>query len=561
MMIKSPSHGRSIKAVTLQVLEANIPLIYSIVTIGETIYIGSSHHGNGGIFRIYCNSANTKPMVLLKNGSECCGNVHGIATYMQGIAFSDTGTKQIKYLDLSQAKESDGYVVDVIAGTGVAGNIDGLNASFQQPTALCVERNSIFVIDSASGRLCLITHTDALISFLTHLHLFATTCGLYVKDEGKTKTSLKTVIENINAVSQYFVRAVDDVKELSGKSNPQGPEGACSSQCISDLTMMIEGLQRVHDAIERCMPLFPFDIYAAGTLVVEHLFSVMRQGNETPLMLEFAHRFASSCRELMKQLCSCPFKYFTHKASYYQRGKIPVPYAQLPQMRAVTHHPIRIDDETKLKDWRAIYGQSVRQQSVRAMTTKDKAGTMPLYVYSKPLSVPRPVLFPTAEVLLAENNIDVQVPPTQHVIMKSHSLLCAKSECTDNMKLHLLMTDIMDSPGLQSSSHQCVPYVQDTFLPLEFIASDPVYIKYKDISYTLANDFWAEESDLIILNDDDILGNIMHIINDSGDSYQCCEADDDANEEPVDDVTLPVVTTRSGRQVKRKRDSQYLFDI
>ena len=66
------------------------------------------------------------------------------------------------------------------------------------------------------------------------------------------------------------------------------------------------------------------------------------------------------------------------------------------------------------------------------------------------------LLFPTAEVPLAENNFDVQVRPSRHLgsacYMESHSLLCAKYEYTDNMRLDLLMTDIRDSPDLLSSS-------------------------------------------------------------------------------------------------------------
>jgi len=75
-----------------------------------------------------------------------------------------------------------------------------------------------------------------------------------------------------------------------------------------------------------------FDVGSAGTLVVEHLFSIMRQGNEMPLALEFAHKFSVAAKKLLKQLCQCGFQYYTHVKSYYQRGKIPVPYAAVPTM-------------------------------------------------------------------------------------------------------------------------------------------------------------------------------------------------------------------------------------
>jgi hypothetical protein len=53
--------------------------------------------------------------VLLLNGTEHCFECAGIATYLSGVLFCDSGSFQIKYL------RHDGHV-DLIAGNGQEGN-------------------------------------------------------------------------------------------------------------------------------------------------------------------------------------------------------------------------------------------------------------------------------------------------------------------------------------------------------------------------------------------------------------------------------------------------------
>jgi len=97
-------------------------------------------------------------------------------------------------------------------------------------------------------------------------------------------------------------------QKISAKENPQGPEGACSRQSTDDVQMMVGSLSGVKQLTEKLKPGVLFDVGSAGTLVVEHLFSIMRQGNEMPLALEFAHKFSVATKELLKQLCQCGFQ-------------------------------------------------------------------------------------------------------------------------------------------------------------------------------------------------------------------------------------------------------------
>ena len=60
-------------------------------------------------------------------------------------------------------------------------------------------------------------------------------------------------------------------------------------------------------------PAFPLevDLYS---LLVENLFAEMRGGStDTPQVLDFAPRFSSSSRELMKRLSKCSFSFISRQ--------------------------------------------------------------------------------------------------------------------------------------------------------------------------------------------------------------------------------------------------------
>ena len=105
----------------------------------------------------------------------------------------------------------------------------------------------------------------------------------------------------------------------------------------------------------------------------------MREGNETPLVLQFAHRFSSAVREYIKRITKYSFLYYTSGTSYYTRQAGVLPFSQFTSMPKPKRDPtITKSQLDEMRTWRAEYGQSVRQVTVRNITTKDSAGTLPI---------------------------------------------------------------------------------------------------------------------------------------------------------------------------------------
>ena len=108
----------------------------------------------------------------------------------------DGGANKVKEFDIVSKQ------VTYLAGSGHTESRGGcdLTASFSQPTGVCCEKDSqsIFVVDSSSGRLRLITSVQALIKYLQNLWLFLTAFNLT-----GTKTRL-SCDETVTRVQRYY---------------------------------------------------------------------------------------------------------------------------------------------------------------------------------------------------------------------------------------------------------------------------------------------------------------------------------------------------------------------
>ena len=123
---------------------------------GNIVYVADSS-SNGGITKF--NPSTSESQVIVRNGTRFCHTVHGLDVSSDGrVIFIDRTSRMVRRF--SQANSD----IRVIAGSGADKSRDGssLAASFSQPTALCVEGKSIFVVDTTVVAIKLITSTNSL---------------------------------------------------------------------------------------------------------------------------------------------------------------------------------------------------------------------------------------------------------------------------------------------------------------------------------------------------------------------------------------------------------------
>jgi hypothetical protein len=133
------------------------------------------------------------------------------------------------------------------------------------------------------------------------------------------------------------------------------------------------------------------------TELLEHFFSIMRSRNPTPDQLEYIHLHASAIKESLKKVTVTPFSYFTAVESFYQVPSSYIPFSALSFPPAPASGTLTQDQLHKLHDWRTEHGQGVRQRTVRAETTMDKAGTLPPSMYAREFKEAMPLEFVPVE--------------------------------------------------------------------------------------------------------------------------------------------------------------------
>ena len=96
-----------------------------------------------------------------------------------------------------------GKTVHDVAGSGQLSSFDGSSrsCSFQQPTALFIEGNTLYVSDTTVGRVCVITPTSSLSNYLKQLDTLCGTFAIHLPEEQLEIFSINETIEAVRGVS------------------------------------------------------------------------------------------------------------------------------------------------------------------------------------------------------------------------------------------------------------------------------------------------------------------------------------------------------------------------
>ena len=127
-------------------------------------YVSSSADA-GGLFLVNFQTGHCER--VLSNGSKSLKQVHGICSKLDSkVELVDRGANKVKEFDVVSKQV-----------TNLAGSAH-LSRSQQEYVARRIHTCSIFVVDSSSGRLRLITSVQALIKYLQNLWLFLSAFNL-----------------------------------------------------------------------------------------------------------------------------------------------------------------------------------------------------------------------------------------------------------------------------------------------------------------------------------------------------------------------------------------------
>lgn len=165
----------------------------------------------------------------------------------------------------------------------------------------------------------------------------------------------------------------------------QGPQGTPAEKTVTSVTFIKNFLHRLQTRFsEECPHLLEVtDVRTCLTLVNEYFNSEMRQVTDTPTVLDCAMNFVEAADETLKSIAWPGYICFTREKEHYELpSDFSVKYEDLLQVPQEPTTCLNKEDVKLLNDWRNEFGRGVRQQSVRNSITKDKAGTLPFYMYT-----------------------------------------------------------------------------------------------------------------------------------------------------------------------------------
>ena len=379
------SNGIAFQATARRIVDLPMNCIpHGLAYHENCLYVADSNEESGGITK-FCLDG-TAPQKVITNNQ--CAVAHGLAFDGPNLIFSDRKRNLVKQLTPSGE-------VTVISGNGELKTASGkaTSSSHAQPTGLATEGHTVYVCDTGSQTLRIITPTTALASYLENIqkmfqvfsvHSDKTKHG-YTKDVG-----LDEVIANMVQVQQYFNEIVSSIREHVHKPtlNPEGPHGSPAYITVEAVTWVTDTLKELNylfsNIVDEREPDLIADYKQAFrslsilTLVVEHFFSTMRGRYAMPYMLQYAQLLMPTIQETVKRMTNASFIYFTRKKAHYPDPTASVRYANLKWPVKPPTAPITSEDLQELQEWQSRYCGGVRQRSVRDISKYD-AGTLPAF--------------------------------------------------------------------------------------------------------------------------------------------------------------------------------------
>ena len=128
-----------------------------------SLYVANSQD-DGGIYIVNTALENEEPtcMKLVANSTATCSRAYSLTISRSGVVyFTDVDARKTSRLS------SDG-TVETVVGSGNEEPSDGCQktTTFVQPTGLCAEGNSLYVVDTGAGAQKLVSPTAPIANFL-----------------------------------------------------------------------------------------------------------------------------------------------------------------------------------------------------------------------------------------------------------------------------------------------------------------------------------------------------------------------------------------------------------
>ena len=309
-----------------------------------------------------------------------CAVAHAVAFDGPNLIFTDRKRNLVKQL-------TPNGKVTAISGNGELNTASGKSpsSSHAKPTGLATEGHTVYVCDTGSQTLRIITPTSALASYLENVQKMFQVFSVH-SDKTKYSYTKQFGLDNMAKVQQYFNELVSNIREHVQKPtlNPKGPHGSPAYITVEAVTWVNDTLKELKDLFSnvnepeltahyeqefRSLSILTVD----GTFFFEHAWSLCHAVHATICPAADAHNTGDSKED---------DKYILHLL-HTQKSPLSRPNSfsalcKPPMACQTANSPISPEDLQELQEWQKQYCGGVRQRSVRDISKYD-TGTLPSF--------------------------------------------------------------------------------------------------------------------------------------------------------------------------------------
>ena len=166
-------------------------------------------------------------------------------------------------------------------------------------------------------------YIEGAVEFLRHL-------GLLYKAQ---KLSLDEAISKLKTLDNFLKERVENVMSTFEKQcKSSGIMGTVSSQMLSSVRMILEGLRALQQLLKELSPNYKIELYTCLDVQVENLHSMGHFKERFPTLLQYAQNLANTVYESMKRVVQWAAYYYTREKPYYPVVSQATPLDTLPRM-------------------------------------------------------------------------------------------------------------------------------------------------------------------------------------------------------------------------------------
>ena len=157
--------------------------------------------------------------------------------------------------------------------------------------------------------------------------------SIHLKHQKAQKLSLDEAISKLETLDNFLRETFENVMSTFEKAcKPSGIIGTVSSQTLSSVRMILDGLRALEQLLKEPSPNYKIDVYTCLTVEVENLHAMGHFKEQFPSLLQYAQNLANTVHESIKTVVRWVAYYCTHEKCYYPVVSQATPLDALPRM-------------------------------------------------------------------------------------------------------------------------------------------------------------------------------------------------------------------------------------